>query len=137
MTIATILIVDDIAENRDMLSRRLERRGYMTEQAEDGQSALDAISAQAVDLVLLDIMLPDMSGLDVLRQIRETSSRRALPVIMVSAKNESFDVVEALNLGANDYVTKPVDFAVTMARIDTHLQMRDTAEEPCDKSGVA
>ena len=137
MTIATILIVDDIAENRDMLSRRLERRGYMTEQAADGQSALEAISAQSVDLVLLDIMLPDMSGLDVLRQIRETSSRRALPVIMVSAKNESFDVVEALNLGANDYVTKPVDFAVTMARIDTHLQVRDTVEETYDKSGAA
>ena len=134
MTIATILIVDDIAENRDMLSRRLERRGYMTEQAEDGRSALEAITAQTVDLVLLDIMLPDMSGLDVLRQIRDTSSRRALPVIMVSARNESFDVVEALNLGANDYVTKPVDFAVTMARIDTQLQMRDTADQSPDEN---
>ena len=129
MTIATILIVDDIAENRDMLSRRLERRGYMTEQAEDGRSALDVISTQAGDLVLLDIMLPDMNGLEVLSRVRESYPRRALPVIMVSAKNESFDVVEALNLGANDYVTKPVDFAVAMARIDTHLQMRDTDEK--------
>ena len=136
MTIATLLIVDDVAENRDILVRRLERRGYMTEQAIDGQSALDTLSAQSIDLVLLDIMLPDMSGLEVLQKVREFASRLALPVIMVSAKNESFDVVEALNLGANDYITKPIDFAIAVARIETHLQMRD-ADKKTQSEGTA
>ena len=125
MDVATLLIVDDIQENREVLSRRLERRGYLIEFAEDGQSALDIIASQPIDLVLLDIMMPDMSGLDVLKKIRETFTRVELPVIMVSAKNESFDMVEALNIGANDYVTKPVDFAVAVARIDTHLQIKN------------
>ena len=122
MTIATLLVVDDVAENRDILVRRLERRGYMTEQAVDGQSALDAISSQTIDLVLLDIMLPDMSGLEVLQKIREFASRLALPVIMVSAKNESFDVVEALNLGANDYITKPIDTNMLASQVELYME---------------
>ena len=123
MSVATLLIVDDVAENRDMLSRRLERRGYLIEQAENGPSALDIVASNVIDLVLLDVVMPGMSGLDVLKEIRKSYSRLALPVIMVTAKNESFDVVEALNLGANDFITKPVDFTVAMARIDTQLQM--------------
>jgi DNA-binding response OmpR family regulator len=128
MNVASLLIVDDIAENRDVLSRRLGRRGYLIETAEDGKSALDIIASQPVDLVLLDVMMPGMSGLEVLKEIRKSQSRLELPVIMVTALNESFDAVEALSIGANDYVTKPVDFAVAMARIDAHLEMsRDGA----------
>jgi DNA-binding response OmpR family regulator len=129
MKIATLLVVDDTAENRDMLSRRLERRGYLTETAEDGRSALDIIASQPIDLVLLDVMMPGISGLEVLKEIRNTQSCVELPVIMVTAQNESFDVVEALSIGANDYVTKPIDFAVAVARIDTHLKISEAASK--------
>ena len=123
MNVASLLIVDDIPENRDVLARRLGRRGYLIETAEDGQSALDIIASQPVDLVLLDVMMPGISGLEVLKEIRKSRSRLELPVIMVTALNESFDAVEALSIGANDYITKPIDFAVAMARIDAHLEM--------------
>ena len=126
---ARILIVDDVAENRDMLSRRLERHGYLIEQAEDGLSALDMIASMPIDLVLLDVMMPGMSGLEVLKEIRKSYSRLALPVIMVTAQNERFDVVEALNLGATDYVTKPVDLAVALARIEVAEANRRAQEE--------
>ena len=132
MNVASLLIVDDIAENRDVLSRRLGRRGFLIETADDGQSALDIIASQPIDLVLLDVMMPGMSGLEVLKEIRKSRSRLELPVIMVTALNESFDAVEALSIGANDYVTKPIDFAVAMARIDAHLEM--SQEGAADKN---
>lgn len=129
MTLATLLIVDDIAENSDMLSRRLERRGYLVECAEDGQSALNIIASKPIDLVLLDVMMPGMSGLEVLQEIRKSYSRLALPVIMVTALSDSVKIGEALRLGANDYVTKPVDFAVALARIEVVEANRQALEE--------
>jgi PAS domain S-box-containing protein len=129
MTMATLLIVDDIAENRDMLSRRLERRGYLVECAEDGQSALNIIASKPIALVLLDVMMPGMSGLEVLQEIRKFYSRLALPVIMVTALSDNVKIEEALRLGANDYVTKPVDFAVALARIEVVEANRQALEE--------
>jgi DNA-binding response OmpR family regulator len=116
-TPATLLVVDDDPMNRDALSRRLTRTGYTVLTADSGPNALAAIRANRVDAVLLDVMMPGMSGLDTLRQLRESRSVAELPVIMVTAKDGSDDVVEALDLGANDYVTKPIDYAVTCARI--------------------
>ncbi|HEY6549107.1 MAG TPA: response regulator, partial [Vicinamibacteria bacterium] len=113
----TLLVVDDNAGNRDLLSRRLERKGFRVIVAEDGQRALDILATSRVDLVLLDVMMPGLSGLDVLKKLRETQPPSALPVVMVTAKTESEDVVEALELGANDYVTKPIDFPVVLARV--------------------
>ncbi len=121
---ARLLIVDDIEENRDLLQRRLTRRGYEVVIADSGQSALDAIAGGGIDLVLLDIMMPGMSGLETLERLRGTSDRGALPVIMVSAKSESEDMVEALEMGANDYISKPIDFPVAFARIETHLALK-------------
>ena len=121
-----LLVVDDIEENRNLLQRRLERRGYEVAVADSGQSALDAISAGGFDLILLDIMMPGISGLETLERLRLTNDRGSLPVIMVSAKSESEDVVQALELGANDYVTKPIDFLVAFARIETHLTLKRT-----------
>lgn len=128
-----LLIVDDNEMNRDMLSRRLKRRGYETLVAEGGREALQILHRLNVDLVLLDIMMPEMSGIEVLRVIRETQTMADLPVIMVSAKDQSKDIVEALELGANDYVTKPVDFPVALARIRTQM-LRKRAEEALRKS---
>ena len=120
-TISKLLVVDDDANNRDMLSRRLVRRGYEVDVAEDGQSALDQILRENYDLVLLDQMMPGMSGLDVLRLLRGTYSQSDLPVIMVTAIDQSQAVVEALDQGANDYVVKPVDMPVVLARIQSQL----------------
>ncbi len=119
-----ILVVDDEEINRDLLSRRLEKRGFHVVTAADGVEALAKIEAEMFDMVLLDIMLPNIDGLEVLQKIREEHSASELPIIMVSAKDDSEGIVEALTLGANDYVTKPVDFPVVLARIQTHLAHR-------------
>jgi len=121
---ATLLVVDDNEMNRDMLSRRLERRGYRVLTADDGQPALDLLERESVDLVLLDIMMPGLDGIEVLKTLRAKHSAGELPVIMTTAKGDSRDVVEALDLGANDYVTKPIDFAVVLARVQKELRSR-------------
>jgi diguanylate cyclase (GGDEF)-like protein len=123
-TNATLLLVDDEAMNRDALSRRLARRGYTVLTAESGPSALAMVGAHRVDAVLLDVMMPGMSGLETLRRLRESRSVSDLPVIMVTAKDRAEDVVEALELGANDYVTKPIDFPIALARIRTQVTAR-------------
>ena len=118
-----LLVVDDNEMNRDMLQRRLTRRGYVVDAAEDGPRALRMIRDQGYDLILLDIMMPGMSGVEVLERIRESHSVADLPVVMATAKIESEQIVEALKLGANDYVTKPLDFPVVLARVQTQLEM--------------
>jgi diguanylate cyclase (GGDEF)-like protein len=127
-TKSRILVVDDVADNRDVLSRRLVRRGFEVAEAAGGNEALEMLAAGNFDLVLLDIMMPDLSGTEVLRKLRETRSDIDLPVIMVSAKSQSDDVVESLTLGANDYVIKPIDFAVALARINTQLARKHAAD---------
>ncbi len=120
----TLLVVDDELLNRDALQRRLERAGYRVLAADSGPSALAIAAAQHVDLVLLDVMMPGMDGLETLRQLRRSRSVSELPVIMVTARDSTEDVVEALEAGANDYMTKPVDFAIARARIRTQLTAR-------------
>ncbi|MFN3428406.1 MAG: response regulator [Candidatus Sericytochromatia bacterium] len=120
----TILVVDDTALNRDMLSRRLRREGHTVVVAEGGAEALAALAREAFDLVLLDVMMPVMDGLEVLASLRRSHSLAELPVIMVTARDQSADMVEALALGANDYVAKPIDFPVLLARVRTQLALR-------------
>jgi class 3 adenylate cyclase len=124
-----LLVVDDNEMNRDMLARRLGRRGYTVAVAADGYQALAMLEEQRFDLVLLDIMMPGISGLDVLKTIRARHSVAELPVIMATAKDQSSDIVEALQLGANDYVTKPLDFPVVLARAQTQLALKRAMEE--------
>src|SRR5919109_3072735 len=125
----SLLVVDDNPLNRDMLARRLTRRGYTVTVAADGYQALAMIEAQRFDLVLLDIMMPGISGLDVLKTVRQRYSVADLPVIMATAKDQSEDIVAALKLGANDYVTKPLDFPVVLARTETQLALKRAMEE--------
>ncbi len=125
----SLLVVDDNEMNRDMLARRLARRGYTVAVAEDGRQALAIIETQQFDLVLLDIMMPGISGLDVLQILRQRYSMAALPVIMATAKDQSEDIVAALQLGANDYITKPLDFPVVLARTQTQLSLKRAMEE--------
>ena len=121
MSRGSLLVVDDNEANRDVLSRRLRQRGFEVAVAADGPSALVLAAQAAFDLILLDVEMPGMSGLEVLSQLRKAHSRTELPVIMVTARTSGDDIVEALAFGANDYVTKPIDFPVALARIETHL----------------
>ena len=121
---ARILIVDDVADNRAILLRRFQRHGFEVAEADSGLKALELIDSQEFDLVLLDVMMPGIDGVETLRRIRSQKSASMLPVIMVTAKAESENIVESLGLGANDYVTKPVDFAVALARANTQIGRR-------------
>lgn len=128
-----LLVVDDEELNRDVLSRRLVRAGYRVEAACNAKEALDKIGNESYELVLLDSMMPEMSGVDLLRLLRGAYTASELPVIMVTALHESEKVVEALSLGANDYITKPLDFPVALARIKSQLD-RKWAEEALRES---
>ncbi|MCI0700540.1 MAG: SpoIIE family protein phosphatase [Planctomycetia bacterium] len=122
--LAKLLIVDDEELNREGLARRLQKHDYSVTVAKSGREAIELLGKSSFDLVLLDIMMPGMNGLEVLKFLRRVDSLLALPIIMVTAKSESEDIVEALELGANDYVTKPLDFPVVLARIRTQLALR-------------
>ncbi len=118
-----ILAVDDDALNRGVIERIVTRKGHKVTLANDGKDALHKIRRDTFDLVLLDVMMPGIDGVDVLREIRNHYSMTDLPVIMVSALSDSEKVVELLDLGANDYVTKPIDAKVLQARVKTQLSV--------------
>jgi len=124
-----LLIADDNEMNRDMLARRLSRRGFKVVTAADGQEALDRIATQSFDVIVLDIMMPGVDGMEVLTRVRETAAASDLPIIMATAKSETQDVVRALEMGANDYVTKPLDFQIVLARVQTQLSLKRAREE--------
>ncbi len=125
----TVLVVDDDEANRDVLSRRLERKGFSVTVAADGNRAIELVRQRPFDLVLLDVLMPGLNGLDVLRELRQEYPATELPVIMATALTESTDVVEALRLGANDFVSKPLEFPVVLARIQAQLSLKRAVEE--------
>ncbi len=118
----TILVVEDEAALMALLRYNLERQGFNVEEASDGQEALLRIAEAKPDLVLLDWMLPAMSGIEVCRQIRRRPATRDLPVIMVTARTEDQDAVRALDTGADDYIAKPFAVEALMARIRALLR---------------
>jgi diguanylate cyclase (GGDEF)-like protein/PAS domain S-box-containing protein len=111
-----------------MLARRLARKGYDVLVANGAQELVESVKQDGIDLVLLDIEMPEITGLDALRILRKVYSAAELPVIMVTAKNQSEDIITALDLGANDYLTKPIDFPVAVARISTQLAHKRAQE---------
>jgi len=121
-----ILVVDDFELNRDMLTRRLGSRGFQVYAADSGRAALKLVEDKPFDVVLLDIMMPEMDGFEVLERLRQRFSNTEMAVIMVTAKDHSEDIVRALELGADDYVAKPIDFKVMLARIRTQLKRQKT-----------
>ena len=124
-----ILLVDDQAQNRDMLGRRLERRGYDVVLRETAVGIEDAISELDIELVLLDWMMPERSGLDALRGIRQRFDAEHVPVIVVTALDDGDIVSKALEGGANDYITKPIDLRVLTARVKAQLDRRQAVLE--------
>ncbi len=125
----SLLVVDDDEMNRVMLSRLLTRGGYAVTAASDGAAALELVEKHSFDLVLLDILMPGIDGLQVLESLRRTRSVAELPIIMPTAEDSSSDVVRALKLGANDYITKPLDVSVVLARVQTQLSLKRAKDE--------
>jgi DNA-binding response OmpR family regulator len=126
-TRGSVLVVDDEPTIAEVVSRYLERAGYDTRVAADGLAAIDAATARRPDLVVLDLMLPGIDGLEVMRRLREQD--RATPVILLTAKGEESDRVIGLRLGADDYVVKPFSPAELVARVDAVLRRVDTSPE--------
>ena len=119
-----ILIVDDNLANREMLGRRLEREGHRVQLAAGGREALELLRGQRVDLVLLDVMMPDMDGYEVLQQLKADAALRDIPVLMISAVDEIQSVVRCIELGAEDYLPKPFDPVLLRARIGACLEKK-------------
>src|ERR1700710_269317 len=117
-----VLVVEDEAALATMLRYNLEKQGFRVEEAVDGQEAMARIAESPPDIVLLDWMLPVMSGIEVCRQIRRRPATRDLPVIMVTARTEDQDAVRGLNTGADDYITKPFSMDALLARMRALLR---------------
>ncbi len=121
-----VLIVEDEAALMTMLRYNLEKQGFRVEEAVDGEEALTRINELKPDMVLLDWMLPHLSGIEVCRQIRRRPATRELPVIMITARSEDQDAVRGLNTGADDYVTKPFSTEALVARMRALMRRSNT-----------
>ncbi len=119
-----ILVVDDNAANREMLGRRLEREGHRVQLAAGGREALELLRTRQVDLVLLDVMMPEVDGYAVLQQLKADAGLRDIPVLMISAVDEIESVVRCIELGAEDYLPKPFDPVLLRARIGACLEKK-------------
>ncbi|MCH9670845.1 MAG: response regulator [Gammaproteobacteria bacterium] len=124
-----ILVVDDIESNRDLLSRRLRRDGHTVSVAASGKEALDALSAQRFDIVLLDLMMPEMNGFQVLTHMKADIELRNIPVVMVSALDETDSVIRCIEAGADDYLTKPFNDFLLKARIKSGLENKHWSDD--------
>jgi adenylate cyclase len=121
---ARVLVVDDDRLNRLMLTKLLEHEGYEVREAADGRQALDALAEEAFDLVLLDLVMPEVDGIEVLQTIKGSSKWWNTPVIMISAVEETESIVRCIELGADDYVLKPFDPVLLRARLNASLARR-------------
>ncbi len=119
-----ILVVDDNENNRELLHRRLRRDGYTVTLAEDGRQALERLHAEPFDLVLLDVMMPEIDGYEVLRQMKATPALKDVPVLMISALDEIQSVVRCIELGAEDYLPKPFNPVLLQARVRSCLEKK-------------
>lgn len=116
-----VLVVDDDRDIRDLVTFKLEQAGYEVRQAEDGLQALDAVRAWAPDLVVLDVMMPGLSGIDVVRELRADPASSATPVILLTAKAQEADVETGFVTGADDYVVKPFSPRELVSRVQAVL----------------
>ena len=129
---ARILVVDDVEDNREVLRRRLSREGYAVESASNGREALSQIAAAPFDLVLLDVMMPEVDGYAVLEELKSNTATRDIPVIMISALDDMPSVVRCIERGAEDFLPKPFDAVLLRARISACLEkklLRDKEKE--------
>jgi putative two-component system response regulator len=119
-----ILIVDDLPENRDLLEAHLTPKGYRVLLASSGEAALGILTEEAVDLVLLDVMMPGMDGFEVTRRIRADEANRQLPIVLVTALKDTLDRVRGIEAGCDDFLSKPVDKIELLARVSSLLKVK-------------
>ena len=132
---AALLVVDDNEDNRYTLTRRLNREGYKNlTTAKNGREALECLTAQSFDLVLLDVMMPDMNGYEVLAHVKANPSLRDVPIIMISALDEIESVIRCIELGAEDYLNKPFNPTLLRARVGALLEKKRLRDEVRKKS---
>src|SRR5271166_1483667 len=130
-----ILIVDDIEANRDILDARLRPHGYELFQAADGEEALAIAREHLPDIILLDIMMPKLDGIEVTRRLKADSSLPFMPVILVTAKADTKDVVSGMEAGADEYLTKPIDQPALVARVKSMLRIKALHDEVQAQAG--
>ncbi len=130
LTNPRILVVDDLEDNLFLLQTVLEAEGYVVELANRGQAALAAISAQPPDLVLLDAMMPDISGYEVIQQVRQELGLAHLPILLITAY-EASRALEAIALGANGFISKPIDFDTLLTQVKDLLCTVDKQNLSC------
>lgn len=128
-----ILLVDDEADLRELLKSNLEKEGYKVAAAADASQALDFLKSSRPDLILCDVMLPDMMGTKLANQIKNDLSTAAIPIIMLTGRDKETDIVVGLNMGADDYVTKPFSTPVLVARIEAQLRRVASVSVQTDK----
>ncbi len=128
-----ILVVDDHEDNVEVLRARLEARGYEVEGATNGQEALDTVGRWCPDLILLDVMMPDMDGLEVVKRLKADRNLPFIPVIMQTALDSTERMVAGLEAGADDYVTKPINFQELEARVRSLLRIKKLQQEVADR----
>jgi adenylate cyclase len=131
----TILVVDDNEGNREILSRRLARQGYAVRTAESGRAALDRLGEQPIDLVLLDMMMPEMDGYEVLKRMKSDDKLRHVPVLMISALDEMESVIRCIELGAEDYLPKPFNAVLLNARIGACMEKKRLRDQEVRRAG--
>ena len=127
-----ILVVDDQPINVQLLKRKLEREGIQVSTAYTGQDALELVKHDKPDLILLDVMMPDMDGIEVCQRIQEDDDTRSIPVIFITARSSKEGKLEGLGVGAVDYITKPIDLDETLARVQTQLRFVAVNREMLD-----
>src|SRR5215469_6474774 len=133
---ARILVVDDVPDNLDILQTRLESQGYEVATAGDGVEALEKACQLLQDLVLLDIMMPKMDGIETVKRLKADTSLPFIPVILVTARADAKDVIAGLESGGDDYLTKPVDHAALSARVRSMLRIKalhDTVQTQAER----
>jgi DNA-binding response OmpR family regulator len=130
-----ILAADDVPDNLEILRLRLESQGYSVATAPDGGEALHLIRNLGPDLALLDVMMPVLDGIEVVRAMRAEPSLRSIPVILVTAKTDIRDVVEGLDAGADDYLTKPFEHAALLARVRSMLRQKELHDRVDEQAG--
>lgn len=128
-----LLVVDDNENNREIVSRLLEREGYQVSTAENGALALEQIKSQPPDLVLLDVMMPVMDGIEACRRMKDDPDSRLIPVVMMTALGQVDDRVRAIQAGADDFLTKPVNRGELLARIQTSLRLKQTVDTKLER----
>ena len=133
---ALILAVDDTASDLDLLAKILGREGYNLMLARDGSQALEIAARENPDLILLDVLMPDMDGIEVCRRLKADPATRGIPVIFITAQAESSEILAGFEVGAVDYVTKPFHIPELLARVRVHVELRRAQQEVRTLRGI-